>query len=243
MITSLLSSGRLMRSERQLFVIVANSMWLSRLGSYLYGRILKDGIDHRFTKLKMSFISFLAPWCGQAVWTTFIQLPVVLLNDVPDHSTRVTLLDLVGMFAWLVGFAFELVADSQKAAFRAHEKNRDRFITHGLWRYSRHPNYFGEILMWCAMALLASSEHIVNAVDCGFNGRCVIAALSQRAVAAWLSPLFTAFLLLKVSGVSMLEPLGLKKWGNDPLYLHYMKNTSRVIPSWPARPFGKTDEK
>ena len=244
MLASLLSGGRRVRSERQLFVAVGSALWLSRLGAYLYGRIVKDGIDHRFTKLKKSYISFLVPWLGQAVWTTFIQLPVILLNDVEDPAAAITALDCVGIAAWFVGFAVEVVADTQKAAFRANSANKQRYITTGIWRYSRHPNYFGEILMWSAMALIASGEHLAQATACATGGSvgggvpgvlsCVGAALGVRVIAAWISPAFTAFLLIKVSGVSMLEPLGMKKWGDDPAYVHYMEHTSCIIPWRPA---------
>lgn len=209
--TSLVSETRA-RSPRQMFAAVAAVIWMTRLGTFLFSRILKDGKDERFDRLKPVWLAFMGAWTLQALWVSLIQLPVVLLNS-HDDVTATTTVDLAAMGLWVLGFLLEATADTQKQAFRHDPANRQKYIATGLWRYSRHPNYCGEIMMWSALAVLASVA--------GFH-------------AAWLSPLFTVFLLTKVSGVPMLEKAGLKKWGDDAAYLHYMQNTSCIVPWFPA---------
>ena len=217
-LTSLLSQRR-NRSARQLFVAVASTMWLTRLGTFLYSRILRDGRDERFDKIKQVWLSFLGAWALQALWVTLVQLPVVLLNTVDDPAHTTSSLDAFAMLLFAAGFLIEAAADSEKLAFRSVPENRHKFLTTGLWSYSRHPNYFGEITMWCALSLLCSSA--------AFDGA------PGKLHAAWLSPAFSALLLLKVSGVPLVEAAGEKKWGNDPTYRKYMESTPCVIPFLP----------
>jgi len=209
--TSLVSERRA-RSPRQLFAAVAAILWMARLGTFLYSRILKDGKDERFDRLKPVWLSFMGAWTLQAVWVTLIELPVILLNSFDDLEAT-TNLDFACMVFWAIGFVVEATADTQKQAFRNVPSNRSKYITTGLWGYSRHPNYFGEILMWSSLSILASAA--------GFH-------------AAWLSPMFTVLLLTKVSGVPMVEKAGLEKWGKDPAYMHYMQKTSCIVPWLPA---------
>jgi len=119
----------------------------------------------------------------------------------------------VGWSIWLISFAIEVVADKQKDDFRRAPENKGKFITTGLWAYSRHPNYFGEIFMWVGLCISGSS--------C-FHGAGWL---------AWLSPLVTILLLTKVSGVPLLEASGQKRWGNDPAYQHYMQHTPCILPA------------
>merc|ERR1711972_813001 len=114
---------------------------------------------------------------------------------------------------WIFGFAFEVIADQQKNAFRTETSNKGKFITTGLWSLSRHPNYFGEITMWVGICVSGS--------NC-FQG---------AKWAAWLSPLTTYVLLMKVSGVPLLEKQGEKRWGHDPAYQWYMKHTPCILPA------------
>eukprot|EP00913_Durusdinium_trenchii_P022704 g21323.t1 len=140
---------------------------------------------------------------------------VTLVNSVPQPALGI--LDLLGLSMWCVGFLTEAVADGQKFAFRGKAENRKKFIKSGLWRFSRHPNYFGEILMWLGLC--------TSFMSCVTSG-------SQLLV--WISPAFNALLLLRVSGVPMLEKAGEEKWGSDPEYQHYMKD--------PAAGFGSKKE-
>lgn len=104
------------------------------------------------------------------------------------------------------------------------QANRHAFITTGLWRFSRHPNYFGEMLMWFAVASSVAAA----------GWRQPDGVLHGRHQLAWLSPAFTATLLLGVSGLPMVEAAGRKKWGGQPDYEHYVTNTSPIVPWFPA---------
>jgi steroid 5-alpha reductase family enzyme len=116
---------------------------------------------------------------------------------------------------WLVGFSFEVVADRQKSVFRNDESNTKAFITTGLWSYSRHPNYFGEMILWIGIAMIAAPVLV------GWQW------------VALISPLFVIFLLTKVSGVQLLESQALRRWGDDPEYRRYLETTPSLIPRLP----------
>ena len=118
----------------------------------------------------------------------------------------------IGLLLWLVGFSIEVMADRQKTKFRSEADNAEKFITTGLWRYSRHPNYFGEIVLWLGIAIIA------------------FPTLVGWQYAALISPIFVTFLLVKVSGVKLLEESGQKRWGSDPTYQTYVANTSVLFP-------------
>merc|ERR1719247_1372259 len=215
-----LTAQPLARSPRQVLSALASVVWMTRLGTFLFLRIRKDGRDGRFDDFKTCWWAFLGVWSLQALWVTGIQLPVILLNTRAD-DVPFSVVDGVCVAAWALGFVLEFTADVEKFTFRADPANRNKFITSGLWRFSRHPNYFGEILMWTAQAGLAT----YMAASSG----------DVKMYAAWGSPILTAVLLLGASGVPMVEAAGMKKWGTDPAYLHYIKHTSCVIPWFPAK--------
>jgi steroid 5-alpha reductase family enzyme len=123
----------------------------------------------------------------------------------------------VGLLIWVIGFLIEIIADSQKRAFRRNPENKEKFINTGLWSWSRHPNYFGEITLWVGMAIFAMP--ILNGLQ-------------------WftlISPLFVILLLTKVSGIPMLAKKGQERWGDNPEYQAYLKSTSLLIPMPPKR--------
>ena len=208
-----------LRSPRQMLLTLASVVWMVRLGTFLYIRILRDGRDPRFDALKTVWLAFCGAWTLQACWVTLVQLPLLLINS-RDDTVPLGPVDLLALLMWGCGFVVECVADVQKFEFRQDAANKERFITSGLWAYSRHPNYFGEILMWVATALAVSVAGL--------------RAAEPSSLYAWLSPAFTALLLLKVSGVPMVEAAGTKKWGHDESYLHYVEHTSSVVPWFPA---------
>jgi steroid 5-alpha reductase family enzyme len=182
-------------------------MWFTRLGSYLFARILRDGKDERFSEVKMNFLRWLGAWSLQAAWVFVLNLPVLVVNHKVSQSP-LGALDAVGMALWLCGFIIESIADTQKNVFRSREANRNKFITDGLWAYSRHPNYLGEHMLWTGICISGSAT---------FVGLEFI---------AWLSLGITVLLLWRVTGIPVLEAQGKKKWGGQPDYEHYMKNTN-----------------
>mmetsp|Transcript_126041 Transcript_126041/g.368301 ORF Transcript_126041/g.368301 Transcript_126041/m.368301 type:complete len:305 (-) Transcript_126041:176-1090(-) len=192
---------------RQIVNAVLVVVWLSRLGSFLFARILKDGRDERFTALKQNPLRFLAAWSIQALWVFLVVLPVLLVVQSPRGGSSVGPLDVVGWAVWTAGFLIEVIADAQKNSFRDKPENKGKFIAEGLWAYSRHPNYFGEITLWVGLCISGSS--------C-FQGAEWL---------GWLSLVFTVFLLTKVSGVPMLEKKAEKEWGQLEEYQHYVKHT------------------
>jgi steroid 5-alpha reductase family enzyme len=198
---------------RQLINPIMVMVWCIRLGSYLLQRIMKDGKDSRFDEMKKNWLRFLGVWTIQSIWCFLVASPALIVVTSKSCATASGPLDYVGWATWLLGFLFEVIADKQKEAFRADPSNKGKFITTGLWAHSRHPNYFGEITMWVGMCISGSS--------C-FHGLDFL---------AWFSPVTTWILLLKISGVPLLEKKGEETWGKDPAYRWYMDNTPCIVPS------------
>ncbi len=189
-------------------------IWASRLGSFLFRRVKRAGKDGRFDEIKTRWPRFLVTWTLQGIWV-FITLLAALIAITSANQQPLGWVALVGAGLWLIGFTFEAVADAQKTAFNAKPENRGKFVNVGLWRWSRHPNYFGEILLWTGIAVIAAPV---------FQGW------------QWLglvSPVFVAFLLLKVSGVPLLEKRADEKWGSNPDYQAYKRHTPVLLPSTP----------
>jgi steroid 5-alpha reductase family enzyme len=205
-----LSPGAL-ADPRSLILAALVVIWAARLGTFLYRRIHKAGKDDRFDELKPSFIRFLNVWTIQGLWVTFTAAAAWVAIT---SATRVGLdvFALVGFLVWAFGFGFEVVADNQKSRFNADPANRGKFIRTGLWAKSRHPNYFGEITLWVGVAILA------------------IPTLQGWQWIAMASPLFVALLLIRISGIPLLQAKAEKKWGGQADYEEYKKNTPVLIP-------------
>ncbi len=186
-------------------------VWAVRLGTFLFRRIQKAGKDDRFDELKPSFIRFLNVWTIQALWVTFT-MAAALVAITTTVRKGLDAYAVVGFLIWVFGFAFEVIADSQKNRFAADPANKDRFIQTGLWSKSRHPNYFGEIMLWVGVAVIALP---------------VLVGLQWVAL---ISPLFVTLLLTRVSGVPLLEAKADKKWGGQPDYEEYKKKTPVLFP-------------
>jgi steroid 5-alpha reductase family enzyme len=186
-------------------------IWAIRLGAYLFRRILRMKVDHRFDEMRDKPLRFARFWLLQAISVAVIMLPVSYLLD-RDEAPGFGAWAAVGAAVWLAGLVVEAVADAQKSAFRGNEANRDRFVDSGLWRYSRHPNYFGEILVWWGIFLYA------------------IPFLHGAAFAVVIGPIFITVLLLFVSGIPLLERSADKKYGDDPAYIEYKRQTSILVP-------------
>lgn len=186
-------------------------IWAIRLGSFLFGRIQKAGKDDRFDEIKPSFIRFLNVWTIQGLWVTFT-MAAALVSITTTSRKELDLFAIVGFLVWIFGFAIEVIADSQKRRFSANPDNKGKFIRTGLWSRSRHPNYFGEIILWVGVAMIA------------------LPVLQGWQWVALISPVFVTLLLTRVSGVPLLENKADKKWGGQADYESYKKNTPVLIP-------------
>lgn len=215
---SFFSAGAAPSNWRQLFVSGAVLCWCCRLGIFLFSRITRDGHDRRMAPFKANRLLFLGTWNMQGAWCFVVALPAYMLNCLAASSSPPTLsaTDLIGLILWACGWLMQIVADRQKYAFRDDPANKDRFICTGLWAWSRHPNYFGEMALWCGLALIAQR---------GLEGRGI---LTRCFVAA--SPVFTVGLLSFVSGLPLLENYADKKWGKDPAYVSYRRRTPLLVP-------------
>jgi len=181
-------------------------VWAGRLGSFLFRRIRGAGKDGRFDQIKKSFVRFLMAWMIQGLWVS-LTAGAALAAITSGAKTSFGVLGILGLLIWIGGFAIEVISDSQKSAFKKDSANDGKFINVGLWRWSRHPNYFGEIMLWTGMAVM------------------VLPALQGWQYFTLISPLFVATLLMKVSGVPMLERRADKKWGGQDDYEEYKANT------------------
>jgi steroid 5-alpha reductase family enzyme len=186
-------------------------IWAIRLGTFLFRRIKKAGKDDRFDEIKPSFIRFLNVWTIQGLWITFT-MAAALVAITTSNRKELDLFALVGFLVWAFGFSIEVIADSQKSRFSANPDNQGKFIQTGLWSRSRHPNYFGEIVLWIGVAVIA------------------IPVLQGWQWIALISPVFVTLLLTRVSGVPLLEKKADKKWGGQEDYESYKKRTPVLIP-------------
>jgi steroid 5-alpha reductase family enzyme len=199
----------------RLLITLLVVVWAARLGSFLFLRIRADGEDVRFRHIKPHALRFLLTWTLQGLWV-LITFAAGLAAVTSPTAATVDGFTLMGASLWLVGFAIEVVADGQKRRFRRQPDNRGRFIREGLWRYSRHPNYFGEIVLWVGIAIIA------------------FPMLSGWQVLTLVSPLFVFVLLTRISGVNLLEAQGRKRWGDDADYQAYCRRTPVLFPWKPG---------
>ena len=199
-------------SLRELIVSLLVVIWALRLSSFLYFRIHRTGKDGRFDQLKTSPIRFLVPWTIQGLWVFLTMIVVIVINSQADSAPALGIWDAVGLSMWLLGFGIEVVADNQKTVFNTEPNNQGKWIDSGLWSYSRHPNYLGEILLWTGIACFG--------ISC-FTGL-------ERF--AWISPIFIYLLLTKLSGIPILDKRALEKWGDDVEYQKYRDKTPALFP-------------
>ena len=196
---------------RQQLIAGAVIVWAARLGPFLFMRIQKAGEDRRFRKIKLSTPRFLLTWTLQGTWV-FITAGAALAAIMTPNASPLGNVFFVGVAMWVVGMGIEVIADNQKSAFKANPANEGKFINTGIWARSQHPNYFGEILLWAGVAVMA------------------LPSLRGSAYIFLVSPFFVALLLTKISGVPLLRKSGDERWGDDPEYQAYRKNTPTLIP-------------
>jgi steroid 5-alpha reductase family enzyme len=211
-------------APRPLLLAALVSVWGVRLGVHIHRRHGGRGEDPRYRAMREarghSFwwrSLFLVFWLqGALLW--FVALPI-LVTAAGAGPDRVTVTDIIGVLLFVAGFAFEAIGDLQLARFKADRSNRGRVMDAGLWRYTRHPNYFGDAVLWWGLYVLA------------------IAAPHGWLTA--LSPVLMTVLLMRVSGVTLLE----QSMKDRPGYREYMMHTPAFVPWFPrdgsASPAGR----
>lgn len=191
-------------------IVLCIVIWAIRLGSFLFMRIHKAGEDRRFREIKTNFTRFFMTWTLQGMWVSMCLLCV--LTALSSYSGIImNNVFYIGLLIFILGFIIEVVADHQKTVFRKDLNNKDKFISTGLWSYSRHPNYLGEILLWFGVAIMSFSS------------------LQDLQYFTLISPIFVYILLVYISGIRILENQGDKKWGHLDSYKEYLKNTPRLF--------------
>ena len=200
---------------RSLLLMSMVVVWALRLGTFLYRRVHAAGEDRRFREIKPSIPRFLLTWTLQGIWVSF-SLAAALAAITSETRLELGIFALVGFLVWIFGFGFEVISDTQKSKFKADLNNKGKFINTGLWSWSRHPNYFGEIVLWIGVAIVA------------------IPVLSGWQWLTMISPIFITLLLTRISGIPMLERRADEKWGGQEDYESYKASTSILIPRPPS---------
>ncbi|MEM9312583.1 MAG: DUF1295 domain-containing protein [Pseudomonadota bacterium] len=200
---------------RSLVIAALVIVWCARLGSFLFVRIhAMGGTDSRFEKIKVNPARFLVAWTLQGLWVV-LTASAAHVAILAETRAPVGVFFAIGFAVWALGFVWESVADAQKSAFKKDPANTGKFINVGLWKWSRHPNYFGEITLWTGILIMAIP------VLSGFSWLVVI------------SPIFVFLLLTRISGVNLQTAQAKQRWGEDPAYQAYLANTPMLIPRPP----------
>ena len=189
-------------------------VWALRLGTFLFRRVRRDGRDGRFDEIKVNPLRFFMTWTLQGLWV-LLTVACALAIITSQERQEIRWIAIVGIAVWVAGFAIEAVSDRQKSAFKRDPENKGRFISSGLWAWSRHPNYFGEIVLWTGIAIIA------------------LPVLSGWRWVTLISPFFVTLLLTRVSGLPMLERRAEERWGADQDYQRYVDKTPVLIPRPP----------
>lgn len=195
---------------RQLLITLFTFLWGIRLALHIHNRSKNKAEDFRYANWRKQwgkwFVlrSFFQVYLLQGAIMILVALPIIAVNY---QSTKpFCLVDVLGILLWLIGFYFEVKADKQLVTFKNDAKNKGKILQSGLWKYSRHPNYFGEVILWWGIFCLAFSA--------GWFWPAII------------SPVLITYLILKVSGVPMLE----HKYKNNPKYDEYILKTRAFWP-------------
>lgn len=205
---------------RSLLLGIMVAFWAIRLGAFLFGRIQTTGHDRRFQVMKFRFTWFLMTWTIQGLWV-LLTVSAALAAITANNRHPFGWIGITGVVLWGVGLAIEITADVQKQRFRRAPCNRNQFIRSGLWSWSQHPNYFGEITLWVGVAMVA------------------VPALSGWQYVTLTSPLFVWILLTRISGIPMLEQAAEQRWGRDPEFRKWRESTPILVPRRPRR--GQSD--
>ena len=200
---------------RHILVTALIVLWGTRLATHIAIRNKGRGEDFRYAQWRKNWgkgfliRSFFQIYMLQGFLLLIIAYPVMLINH--SKEAGIVFLDVLGLIIWLIGFLFEALGDYQLSKFKQKTENKGKIMAQGLWKYTRHPNYFGEIVMWWGIFLMALS------VKSGWT--------------AVVSPLLITFLLLRVSGITMLE----KKYVGNKEFEEYARRTSAFFPWFPKK--------
>jgi len=209
----------LLSSTHNLRPIVLTSMvvaWGPRLSIFLLLRILEWGEDKRMDDKRGNIARFAVFWILQGIWVWTVSLPVTIVNGIVTRNPGIQIADVLGWVMWGIGVIIEAVADQQKLELKRHPESQRRWCDVGVWKWSRHPNYFGEILLWCG--IFVASTPLLKGGQWG----------------AVASPILISLLLLFLSGIPILEASADKKHGGNPAYRAYKNRTSPLIPLPPT---------
>jgi len=200
---------------RAMLVAAMVLIWSLRLATFLFRRISRDGKDSRFDTIKNRPLRFFMAWTIQGLWV-LLTAAAALAIITGGVREPLGVIGVVGLAVWSIGMLIEVIADRQKSEFRNNPDNKGKFINVGLWAWSRHPNYFGEIVLWTGMAIVA------------------VPVLQGWQWATLISPVFVTFLLTKVSGVPLLEEKADKRWGGQDDYEEYKRKTPVLMLKPPS---------
>lgn len=198
--------------------LLVNTMvviWGLRLAFYIFLRHSGKGEDYRYKEMRDGWgknamlMALLKVFLPQAIVMYIIAFPVLAVNSNPHTEIQIT--DITGVIIWLLGFFFEAVGDAQMYVYKKNPGNKGKVMKYGLWKYTRHPNYFGEATMWWGIFVLA--------IPSGYW------------YLSLLSPIMITLLIIKVTGVELLE----KKYKDNPEYQDYILKTSSFIPLPPKK--------
>ncbi|KAG5724178.1 hypothetical protein E4T56_gene6126, partial [Termitomyces sp. T112] len=197
---------------RNIVASVLVMVWAVRIAGFLLFRVLRRGSDSRFDEIRSHFFKFLGFWIGQIVWVWTVSLPLTILNSPAVSDTNNggsdplfgTARDVTGIVLWALGFTVEAIADYQKFSWKSSPTNDGGHpINSGLWAWSRHPPYFGEIMCWWGIWILCLSPTT--------NGSLPHSAKAAQ-YGAIMSPLFTVLILMFVSGIPSAEKPQAKRY-------------------------------
>ena len=196
----------------QILIFFLLIFWSLRLGPFLFIRRLSAGPDERLSEYFKSPLSLYFLWMMNSLWVFFTSLSMIIIFS-SNQNNEFALIQWLGLLIWVSGFLIEVVSDTQKSKF--NKKNKGVFIDVGLWKYIRHPNYLGEIIIWLGIFVISISY--INSI---------FTALSI------LSPIFVFILLRFLTGVPQLEQRGQEKWGKQEKYLKYKEKTGILLPKF-----------
>ena len=196
----------------QILIFFLLIFWALRLGPYLFIRRLGSGVDERLGEYFKTPLSLYFLWIMNSLWVFMTSISIIIIFS-SNENYNFGLTQWLGLLVWVLGFIIEVVSDSQKSKF--NKKNKGKFINTGLWRYIRHPNYLGEIVIWTGIFVISISY--INSI---------FTSLSI------LSPIFVYVLLRFLTGVPKLERRADEKWGMQKKYIDYKKETGIIFPKF-----------